>query len=118
MIYAKATGQDVWFWIPKVYLDDVDSASFSLEAVGTVTRQRIVFDNLSVDKSSYDGYFKVTTVVPTDAEMGEYNYVFKDHSGKVVSSGVLIIFSGTPPVSRTSANNSKQYMQYGNQQEQ
>ena len=118
MIYAEATGQDTWFWIPKVYLEDVDSASFSLEAVGTVTRKRIVFDNLSVDDWSYAGYYEIQTVVPEDAEMGEYNYVFKDHSGKVISTGVLVIFSGTPPVSRTEANNSKQYMQYGNQQEQ
>ena len=118
MIYAEATGQDTWFWIPKVYLEDVDSASFSLEAFGTVTRKRIVFNNFSVDHSTYEGYFKVTAVVPTDAEMGEYNYVFKDHSGKVISTGVLVIFSGTPPVSRTAAANTKQYTQYGNQQEQ
>lgn len=116
MIYLEKNGQDVVAFIPKVYGPDYDSGGWTLDAFSTVGRVRIAFDNLSVDDWSFGGYFHVTTVVPDDAEPGEYNYVLKDKKGTVQSSGVLMVFSG-PVVERKEAKTIRQYKQYGSNDE-
>ena len=112
MVYLEKTGQDVTTFIPKVYGADFDDRKFTLEAFSTVNRNRVEFDNLIVDYEDFAEYFHVTTVVPEDAEFGEYNYVFKDKSGRVLSSGVMMI--GTKVVPRKKAKIERTYKQYGN----
>lgn len=112
MVYLEKTGQDEFAFIPKVYGADFDDSKFTLEAFSTVNRNRVEFDNLIVDYWDFAEYFHVTTTVPEDAEFGEYNYVLKDGSGRVVSSGVMMI--GTKVVPRKKAKIERTYKQYGN----
>jgi len=113
MIYLEKTGQDVFAFIPKVYGGDFDGRAYSLEAFSTVDRSRFVFDNLFVDDEKYTLYYEVRTAVPEAAPTGEYEYILKDGAGKVISSGLLVIFTAERNPETVQNENEIKYTQYG-----